>query len=638
VNSTSHRAAWLRHAAIAHPRQPARIGALPEGPGPRPVWWRLLAAAALIAAWLRLIQLEIAERVAPHEAFPIAVALAFAFAVVLAPWPRRLPRPAPNWPRRHALVAAVFAVGVLARALFLTSFPPLDGNLWEECQTGTIAEGSLLNGGLDLFFPITNLLAEAGFRLFGPTMLGLRLPFVLLSIASIPIFFAAARALLRTFAAALAATALFASSAYLGAAGRVALESMAPIATLCAALWATFYACRARTLAGFALAGITCGLLLLEYTSYKLYAPLLFLTALLSALAHPADCPGLHRTPPLRSTLLHYRWHVAAFALAAAAVVIPVFAQAPAESVRILAEGVTRNRTALLESGHVVTWESWLRSSAAREVTAFRQVFLGAGSTDLLPPTAGIVDPFTGVLGLFALAWCALTARRDARRLFLAVASLLTVVLSGLLVDIATRYRITPLTPLYFLAIAVPLDDYFAARPGAIAARAWSALTIVLIAAYNLYFLFNVAMPDPHVLAEFGDPRLSLAREIDAVQRQYPGEPVYVASECQVLHVRNDYSWLYDLNRVHTVERREQLLAATGTVIADGEFIADVRALPHAHDCRETTRQFGYRPLHWIRCRLGAAAPQPGATGREARPERVPRPAVPRTVGPLPRR
>jgi glycosyltransferase involved in cell wall biosynthesis len=177
---------------------------------------------------------------------------------------------------------------------------------------------------------------------------------------------------------------------------------------------------------------------------------------------------------------------------------------------------------------------------------------------------------------------------------------------AGLLVDIPTRYRITPPTPLYFLAIAVPLDDFSAARPNAPMARLSIAALVAAVGAYNLYFLFAVARFDPHVLAELGDPRLAVAREIAAAQRLYKGEPVYVASECQVFDETNDYSWLYDLNGVQVIENREQLLDATGTVIADGDFIADVRDLPNAHDCRETRRQLGDRPLRWLRCRLGA--------------------------------
>jgi len=554
------------------------------------------------------VQLEVLERLAPHEAFPLSVALATAIALAFAAPPRFASEGDSEWKRNLGVFVLLFAVGVVARTLFLSSFPPLDGNLWEECQTGTVAEGSLLTGGLDQFFPITNLLAESGFRLFGKTMLGLRLPFVLLSIASIPIFFAAARALLRTAEAALAATALFASSAYLGAAGRVALESMAPIATLCAALWATFYACRARTLTAFTLAGLASGLLLLEYTSYKLYPPLLFATLLIAAAMHPPDRPGLHRTPPATVTLWYYRWHIAVFVFAAVAVVVPVFAQNPLESILILAEGVTRNRTALLESIETAAAPETL-DALSRVSTAFRHVFLGAGSTDLLPPTAGIVDPYTGVVGLFALTYCAATARRDVRRLFLAVAAVLTVVLSGLLVEIPTRYRITPLTPLYFLAVAVPLDDLFATGRRTATARVWVAALVAAVAAYNLHYLFHVARHDPSVLAEFGDPRLALAREIAAAQRLHPGEPVYVASECDVFDTRNDYSWLYNLDGVHVTSDRDELMSAAGTIIADGDFIADVRTLPNAQLCREKRRQLGYRPLHWIRCRLNAGAP-----------------------------
>lgn len=604
VNHSPHTSTWLRHAEIARPWWAAHPTPPPRPPHPRPPWTRLLAAAAFAGAWLWLIACEIGERVAPHEAFPLGTALALGFALAFARRPRRARRVSAAPFPYLALLLAVFAAGVLARTLYLTSFPPLDGQLWEECQTGTVAEGSILTGGLDLFFPLTNLIAEAGFRFYGQTMIGLRLPFVLLSVLSIVLFHAAARQLLRTRGAALVATALFATSAYLGAAGRVALESMAPIATLCTALLATFYACRTRSLTAFALTGLSGGLLLLEYTSYKLYAPLLFATAGLAALAAPPDRPGLYPEPPWSVTLWFYRWHFAVLLFACAAVIVPVFAQNPVESLQILGEGVTRNRTAIEQGGLAASWQVWAHAAQGRLIAAFRQIFLGAGSPDLLPPTSGLVDPVTGVLGLFGLAYCAGTARRDARRLFLTVTVLLTVVLAGLLVDIVQRYRLTPLVPLYFLAIAVPLDDLFAARPEAVGARLWSAVAVAAIGAYNLYFLFHVAMRDPTVLAEFGDHELALAREIAAVQRQHPGEPVYVATASGVMHQANDYSWLYDLAGVHSARSRDELLQATGSVIADGDFIAEVRALPRARDCVETRKRLGNRPLHWIRCRL----------------------------------
>jgi hypothetical protein len=564
----------------------------------------MLPFGALVWLLIRLLESEHASTAPPHDAFFLGIALAVAACCVFVGRPTR---PAIHLPRL-LLAGGVFLLGALTRTIHLDRFPPMDGQLWEECQTGIVAYKSLVAGSLDEYFPITNVIAEIGLRLSGLSMDALRAPFVVFALLGLPLFYFAARSLVRTFDAALAATMLFASSAYLAAAGRVALETMAPVTTLCAALAATFYAVRHRTIAAFAATGLATGFLSHEYISFKLAVPFLLLTLILAAIASPPEpTPLQHRPSRSLLTLRHYRWHCGVLVFTFLAVTAPLLLNSSDTPLNVLAEGIFRQRRALESGGLSTDWGLWATAGLERIAASFDLFFRRGTSADLLPTSLGVVDRYTGIASFIALAYCALTAGRDVRRLFLAVVVPLTIVLAGLLVDNPARYRLTPLPALCFLALAVPLDDLFAAVSDR-AARYAVAIAVIAISVLNVNNLLG-AIRDPQVLAEFGDLRLTFAQGIAATQRRRPDALVFLATDLESLDRPNDFSFLYDFESVRIPNSLDDIGESMGTVIAQPQYLAGIRALPQVASCRESVRSHGTRRLEWAICDLEPPGP-----------------------------
>ena len=548
-----------------------------------------VVSAALLGAWALAFFLRLRGHVSLHDSFVVGVALVFAWVGTLYRGGR------PSLPSPAFAVAALLLVGLgaLTRFTGLTEFPPPHGQLWEEAQMGQIAEASIRHDALDHFFPLPNLLAEVGFRLGGYSLLAMRVAFATASAMSVLAFLLAARALGVSRGAAIAATALFATSAYLGAAGRIALESHSPILTLCAALAAAFHAARAPSRFSFALAGACSGLLMTEYTSYRLYPPLLF--AML-ALAEYRSGAGARAAAG----------RLAIFAGTAVAVMLPVLVVPDQNPLEMLAEGILRHRQDMGTAS--LGWRDWASSAAARVAKSASLVFLQGGTNDMLPASRGIVDPLTGVVGLVALGYCAVLARRSPAAAFLLVATVSTVVLDGALTRLTERYRITSLAPIYLLAIALLLDAALRRwRSPAVAVAAGAA--IAAACAFNLYILFGIAMRDPDVAEAFADRRLALALEIARLQNRFDGV-VLLGTQETFLAEPNDFSFLYDLERVQLFDPAAGLGDIAGIALVDERLADSLRALPTISDCSTNVFRYGNYQIPLVACRY---APSPKA-------------------------
>jgi hypothetical protein len=502
-----------------------------------------------------------------------------------------------------ALFLLVVVVGILTRTIALDRFPPADGQLWEETQTGKVAFDGLRFGSLDPFFPLTNLIGEVGFRLFGVSMTALRLPFVGLGIASIPLFFVAARFFLRTFPAVLVATALFATSAYLSSASRVALETMAPIFTLSLALALTFRACVQQSPSAFAFAGIANGLLMLEYFSYKLLPPLLALCLLGHLLQEGRDdscnqSAGTYRI----SRLIEYRGRIVVFAFFALAVAIPLVLLEPANPFEFFLEGFHRQQVGIGEASLGLSVAEKVAQAGERIVDSMSFVFFRGGQSDIVAFSRGVIDLPTGLLGLAALVYCGVRAWRCPGKLFLVGAIVLLVVLSGALVGNPARYRLTPIIPLYLLALASAADDFM---DWILARRSRLVALVVVTAAlcfFNVRSLTVDVLNHPSTQAELYDFPLLVASEISQLQIRHPRAQIYLVSRLDYLGGVSDYEFLYDANKVTVVTSAKALQGKSGYVLAHDAHIAGLLALGETSDCQSSQTRIHGSEI--VRCRL----------------------------------
>ncbi len=568
-----------------------------------PIWW--LLTLPLIGLLVRNYVNQFRFGLAFRPAFLNNLGL-LALLVAVCLWIQGRsfwPRPLIATRRQLAALLAVLIVGVLARTVHFDIYPPDDGQLWEESQMGAAAADAAYHGGLDSFFPLTTLTAEVGFRLLGVSMRALRLPFVVLGAASVAVFFVAARLFFNTYFAAFFTTALFASCAMLAGASRVALETMAPIFTTAVALAALFYACAKRSVAAYALAGFANGLLALEYFSYKVLPGFAGLLLLMDGF-QPRTEPYCN-TPPREYRLANLCAALpgllafGAFACAAAA---PVVLASWYHELTPLLDGYARHHHGLTIARAQLTFQQALWADATRMGQAASLVFWQGTHGDLLPLSMGVVDVYTGVLGVVALVYCAVRARRCPAKLFLVTAVILLVALSGWLTSSPARYRLVPLIPYYLLMIGVPVDD-LCARVTRYRTALRSALLLGLIAlcGFNLYQFFGVALNHPNVRANFHDLNMILTSEFAAIQRREPAATIYLLSDRDFLGMSSDYAFLYNPKRVRVVTSAAQLAQAHGYLFAHDRYIPAAQSLQGLSDCRQWDTGFGHTVLA---CRL----------------------------------
>jgi hypothetical protein len=521
--------------------------------------------------------------------------------------PRRKARGVPFGRRRSlAALAAIVILGVAMRTAYFGSYPPADGQLWEETQTGKVAYDSIRGGSLDPYFPLTNLIGEAGLRLFGRSLTSLRLGFVAVSVVSIPLFFLAARWLLRSMLAALLATALFAAAAFPAGAGRLALETMAPLFTLCLALLWTFRAAAERSYGAFAFAGLASGLLLTEYFGYKL-VPLLSAGFLALAVLRPPSgaCCNTPALPYDAARLGPGAARLLVFAAFALAVVVPLFLADPRGGAEYFLEGYQRQQVGIAgETAGLGQVERWAEAlSRVGQMASF--VFWRGNDNDVLPATMGIVDPATGWIGLAALLHCAWWAARSPAKAYLVAAVVAITVLSGALVGNPARYRLAVLVPFYLLAIGVAADDLLARRGrGRPLAAGLSIAVVAALVAANVALFFGRVVVDRDVRLEFYDLNLLLARAIATAQAGGASGPVFLISDRDFLGQGNDYEFLYDRERVRVVPSAAEV-KGPGSLIAHDGFIEEIRRVRNTSGCRREEPWFGENRI--VSCRVGEA-------------------------------
>lgn len=509
--------------------------------------------------------------------------------------------PTPRW--EIALVVALTVVGAVMRTARWDVFPPVDGQLLEEPQVAWNAALSIREGHIDIYFPLVNLVGEIGFRVLGPTMNGLRAPFVVLGILSVPIFHLAARSFLKSRRAALFVTALFTTHSMLAGSSRIALETLHPIFTTVVALAVVFRAGSRPTAGNCAVAGACNGLLFLEYDSYRIVPILSGLFLALRLLTGPADeaapSPG-HRRSARLAFLLVFAVFVGAIELARSLVDL----ESPLE---FLGDAFRRHESYLAAHRAQLTWGDLVSEELGKLGANLRFPFVRGGPPEVLPESMGLFDPYTGILGTVALCFCLLGAWWRPLRLFPVAALALMLVLSSVLVGNIARYRLMPSIPYFLLSIGLLVETIEERLPRARAAFAAALVCLAIgLGLLNAYRFFGVAIWEREVQESFYDLNMILSHEISELQRQDPGARVIVLSDQHHLGVPNDYAFWYDYETVEVFQSPEPARGRSGYLLAHDDFIPSPQDLPGMRDCEEWTTRFDRNRV--LLCRLAPGA------------------------------
>lgn len=534
--------------------------------------------AIIIGVLARVYFLQVSHQLSFHDTFIWNLLFIGGGVIVLGilSFKHFSPRPLlENW-KHWVGFGLIVVIGLLARTLCWDHFPPENGQLIEEPQTAILALDSIMYSRLDVVYPLTTLLAETGLRLFGRSMDALRFPFLAWGCLSVFMFFVAARLFFRKFEAAFAASLLFASCAFLAGSSRIAMETMAPMTTLTIALAAVFYACTKRTYSSFFMAGTALGLLLLEFVSFKLMAVMLggFLFLFFFQKQRDVYC---HTTPGRYhyTNWLPYIPHFLCLFGGIVLILMPLLLVGSSTVTHAFLENILRHQQGFEQRLPQLSWLTLLGQQIVKIKLTAACVFLnGGGANDILPSTHGLIEFFTGLVGMLAIGFCAYSAKRSPAKLLPVLSILLTVILSGVLVLNPSRYRLIPIIPFYFLGIGLVIDDglMFWRRHQKIVQIAVMILVSILTT-LNLYDFWGVALTNDNVRQQFYDFNLILALKFQEIQKDDPQTMIYVLGTKDFLGRPNDYAFLYDHTHVQVIASYENIIGKQGYFITYDTFI-----------------------------------------------------------------
>ncbi|TSJ79243.1 hypothetical protein [Rariglobus hedericola] len=460
-------------------------------------------------------------------------------------------------------LALVMVIAVTARVTQLEVYPPADVSVVEETQTGELSHDSIHKHLLDPDFPIINLLGEAGLRLNGGTMLGLRWPFVIWSCLAVPVFFLAALRFCRHEGAALLVTLLLATNTYVIASGRTAMETYAPVTTVALSLAALLYARDRRSLFAFGLAGVCNGLLLIEYLSFRLTGGLIFIwMLLLLAQGLSAEAPWTCAVRPRLHALWAARRLALAYAVLMCVVALPCWIALANTGWLNLAEGVERNfvndvlaRSAAKPIGVQVAemagrvWEQgmtlWVKDAVPGVITDRR----------------GIFDWGTSALCLAAIVFALVRARANPSRWFPVLAILATIALAGVMTPVVARYRVYCVVPCCLLLMAGLIQAMLEWKPVRFAPAIKVAVAgfVLVLAGWNLWSFFSSTVYDQELRDQHYEFCVLVAVEIQKQQALPQTAPLYLISPGLTEKSRGEAYFLYDRSRVRFVGSADEI-------------------------------------------------------------------------------
>lgn len=380
-----------------------------------------------------------------------AVAVQAVCLIAALAWTASQPCPRSPLPtRRHEVIGILllWCAVVFARFYLFRLLPPANQTGFEELQTGGIAH-RMLAGGLPLEFRFTNLFATLGFRLGGENLVALRAPFFAQGVLALLLLVSTLRELGVGWSATIV-TCLTAATLRWLVIANVADELFASLWIATAIVWCLVRFEHRPEQAGrwAALTGVLAGLLMFEYTSYRVMIILAGAWLLWRTLTASSGRFRLHRQP------------LVAFLVAFTATSAPMLVDVVRHpNSTIFFEAFRRHEGERKDALSPETLDH------LKQYTMALGGGLSSANQFLTPSNEPVIPPLVGVLMIAGAAAAAVNRRRPIARA-LAATMAFTIVTASLTANNAVIGRISPLLPLLMVTLGVFLDE----APGIMAA------------------------------------------------------------------------------------------------------------------------------------------------------------------------
>jgi len=464
-------------------------------------------------------------------------------------WPARLA----NGVRAHwvemSLVSFLFLLAVFMRVYRYGVLPPANGIGFEEYQTGGVAHQIIHYGYRPYEFPLTGFLPAAAFALLGENTFALRLPFLILSIATFIPFYLLTRELFQR-GIAIFVTALFAVSRWHSLVSRFADELFLPIFFETLLLYLLVKGSKTGKPIYFVGLGALTAYMAYAYSAYRI-VPFLVLAyfALRCSLAFGKRCVSRrpHRLHELGQMGRRAALPLLMFAVAFVAIISPL-ALITMRGETLFTEALLRHDVAH-EVPEPASLSAWLADSGGKVLRVMEALVTGdVGAPALNVPGTPLLEPVSAILFLTGVAYALLTFWRPYRAL-IAGWIVVSVVIGVVLPRNFYMGRFSALIPLIYLVIGFPLDDVWRFLK-----KKWPTLRSVYLvpvlvvlfaadAALNFHGLFVVHLNNPVVQQHYDNYLLAMCDRLNDLGDDIA---VYGWSEREPLMFMfhtNDYSW-----------------------------------------------------------------------------------------------
>jgi hypothetical protein len=493
-----------------------------------------------------------------------------------------------RWPplftNRSLQIAVVLILGFATwlRIWGWDIFPLPESQFVEEAQTMTYINNTLHKGNLDAYFPLTSLIGESGARILGSSLDDVRRAFIFWSVLGIGFAFIAGKWCFADIRSTLWFVLVLASSEFLVGSSRIAMETFAPVTTVLMVMSAMALFFHAPGKSSAMVCGFANGFIFLEHFSFKLIAVLSFISIVIFLLRSPVNLSNsLNRWRSSSRILM-----LIVFTLSFASVVLPVLLIDTARPFSFLSEGLNRHNqggTDILSKSDLMDLVN-LRFKNVGDVLTY--IFMRSDNSEILPFHRGIVDPVTGWAGLAGIIYCLLSCRRNPLKLYALLCVISVIFLSGILVATPSRYRLLPMVPFYILCIGFLMDALLIRIRGLpIKWGIWMIATLI-VCGTNVVLFFGEDISDPDVRQSFRDENMMLAYTLADIQKEYPGQKIYLVSDRNYLGQDNDYCFAYNVSWVICCPPNNLPRMDKGVVVSHDQFISQAIQLQGLKDCR----------------------------------------------------